>query len=229
MRAIVSVLFVLLVLPGAVHAQPGQTPAPAPMGPAPAPDPSQPMPPQPYPPPPPGQPQGYPPQGYPPPPYAYPYGPPAPLTAEEQRLLAEGEISLGQHAGGVAADWFFGFGLGQAIQGRWSDTGWIFTLGEAASFTLIIVGFTRIDFTCDDTTSDPCSNDNAGVFIVGGLISYLGFHAWSIVDAAVGPARHNRKVRELKRRVGLPVEAHRIIPYTLPSHGGGTVGLTFRF
>jgi hypothetical protein len=225
MRAIVSVLFVLLVLPGAVQAQPGQTPPPPPMGPA-QPPPQQ----QPYPPPPPGQPQAYPPpQGYPPPqPYAYPYGPPVQLTAEEQNLLAEGEISLGQHAGGVALDWFFGFGLGQAVQGRWSDTGWIFTLGEAAGLTMLVVGITRLDFTCDSDTS--CNNDDAGAFLVTGLIAYVGFHAWSIVDAAIGPAKHNRKVRELKRRVGIPVEAHRVIPYTKRLHdGGGTVGLTFRF
>jgi hypothetical protein len=230
MRAIVSVLFVLVAFVGAARAQPGPPPPP-PAGPEaappqPYPPAAQPMPPQPYPPQPYGQP--YPPQ-------PYPYPPPQTLTPEEQKLLAQGEISLVAHAGGVALNWFFGFGIGQAVQGRWSDTGWIFTLGEAGSITLFVVGFVRA-FECS-AAENACNNDDAGVFIASGLIGYLVFHAWSIVDAAVGPANHNRKVRDLKRRLGMPVmEARRIIPYTSPVRdpvgggiGGGVAGLTFRF
>jgi hypothetical protein len=230
MRAIVSVLFVLVLFPGAVQAQPGQVqpadptaapdPGPPPMGPPvmePQPYP-QPYPPQPYPQPYPGQP--YPGQA------PYPY-PPVQLTAEEHQLLAEGGISLGQHAGGVAANWLFGFGIGQAIQGRWSDTGWIFTLGEAAGITLIVAGAVRSCFGCEGG-----DNDGAAL-VIGGAIGYVAFHIWSIVDAATGPANHNRKVRALKQRVGLPMHAsQRILPYVAPARGGdggGTAGLTLRF
>jgi len=229
MRSVVSVLFVLLVVPAIAQAQPGPT-APPPAGPAAAPPP--PAAPQPYPPPPPGQPAPYGPQPYGPPPYGPPpyppqYGP-VQLTPEEQSLLAEGEISIGIHAGGVAADWLIGFGIGQAIQGRWSDTGWIFTLGEVGGLGMLIYGVTQLCW--DLNSANTCDDNNAGVFFVGGLVAYMGFHVWSIVDAAIGPAKHNRKVRELKRRIGLPVEAHRVIPYTMPTPGGGaTAGLTFRF
>jgi hypothetical protein len=233
MRAIVSV-FVLVVFSGSVQAQPGAVPPAGPAGPTVAPDPGPPPmgPPaepypgqmQPYPEPYPGQP----PYPYPPaypgqPPYPYP---PVQLTPEEHQLLAEGEISLGQHAGGVVANWLFGFGIGQAIQGRWSDTGWIFTLGEAAGITLIVAGALRTCFLCG---SDE--GDDGVALLIGGVIGYAAFHIWSIVDAAAGPAGHNRKVRELRSRVGLPMHAsQRILPYAARARdGGGTVGLTLRF
>ncbi len=222
MRAIVSVLFVLVLFPGAVQAQPGQVPSADPTA---APDPG---------PPPMGppvmEPQPYPPQPYPPQPYPgqapYPY-PPVQLTPEEHQLLAEGEISLGQHAGGVVVNWLFGFGLGQAIQGRWSDTGWIFTLGEAAGITLMVAGLASSCFGCEG------GDDDGATLLVGGVIGYVAFHIWSIVDAATGPAGHNRKVRALKQRVGLPMHAsQRVLPYVAPARdggGGGTAGLTLRF
>jgi hypothetical protein len=228
MRAIVSV-FVLVVFSGAVQAQPGQVPPSGPADPTVAPDPGPPPmgpPTEPYP----GQAQPYPPP-YPGQPYPgqapYPY-PPIQLTPEEHQLLAEGEISPGQHAGGVVANWLFGFGIGQAIQGRWSDTGWIFTLGEAAGITLIIAGAARTCFLCESHEAE-----DGAALMIGGVISYLAFRVWSIVDAAAGPASHNRKVRALKQRVGLPMHAsQRVLPYVAPARGGdggGTAGLTLRF
>jgi hypothetical protein len=152
---------------------------------------------------------------------------PIQLTGAEQALLARGEISVGAHAGGLVANWVIGFGIGQAIQGRWSETGWIFTLGEAASIAAIVYGVSQLDFADDETSG---SNDNSGALIIGGLIGYVGIHIWSIVDAATGPASHNRKLRALKQRVGLPVHDARLVPYVKRSgDGGGTAGLTFRF
>jgi hypothetical protein len=215
MRAIVSVLFVLIVFQGAALAQPGQSPA----GPMPAP--------APYPPP--MQPQPYP---Y---PYApYQYGTPLPLTADEQELLSRGEISDGQHIGGGLVSLFFGFGVGQAVQGRYSDTGWIFTLGEAASMTAIFVGMVQAFDCVDDFEGSSCNNDDsAGFLLVGGLIGIGVFRIWEIVDAFSGPTRHNAKVRALRMRLGIPQPMYtKVMPYVAPSlsrDGGGTAGLTLRF
>jgi hypothetical protein len=78
-----------------------------------------------------------------------------------------------------------------------------------------------------------CSNNNTtGIYIVGGLIGLLGFRVWEIVDAVGGPSKHNRKVRELKMRLGIPVPmyTHRVIPYVNKTRdGGGTAGVMFRF
>lgn len=227
MRTILSALLVVAVTTGSVRAQPGQTPVPDPYPPPPT-DPYPPPPPpqQPYPPPPQQQ---LPPPGYVPAPYQYM---PVQLNAEDQQLLAEGEISEGAHVGGVVANVFLGFGVGQAVQGRWSDTGWIFTLGEAASITALFVGLGQAIDDC--FASDvSCNDSNSGEgLMIAGLIGYLGFRVWSIADAVSGPSKHNRKVRELKMRLGIPqpMYGQKLVPYVHKSRdGGGTAGLSFSF
>ncbi len=187
-------------------------------------------PPQGYPPPPQGYappPQGYPPppQGYAPPPQAYypqpGYYQPAPmLTLEERSLLADGEISSGQIVFGVALNGWIGLGLGQAVQGRWSDTGWIFTVGEPLTLTIGLASLLRCE-------SKGC-NDNQETLVLGAFLGYLGLRAWSVIDAITGPMAHNRKVRDLRMRVGMPT--YSLSPYLAPTpHGGATAGLSLRF
>src|SRR5262245_13896284 len=87
-------------------------------------------------PPPPMQPQPWQPQ-----PYGYSAQPPpmqAQLTLDEQYLLDRGYISDSQRIRGGVASLFFGLGLGQAVQGRWTETGWIFTLGEGVTAGMFI-------------------------------------------------------------------------------------------
>jgi hypothetical protein len=256
MRAIASVL-VFVSLQGALHAQPApdpyppaqppssqpypgsQPPSATPPSPAPAaqPYPAQPYPAQPYPaqpaPPYPGSPYpaptGHP---YPPPPGVIPpyvYVPQ--LTEEEQGLLARGEISDGRYLGGALASVFFGFGVGQAVHGRYRDTGWIFTLGEGGTLTAMFIGvFQSLDACLDES---DCSNDEGEALLLGGLIGFLAFRAWELVDAFGAPPRHNARVRELRMRLGLPPPMYtRIQPHVAPTmsrDGGGTAGLTLRF
>jgi hypothetical protein len=175
-----------------------------------------------------------PPPYYPPPPQSYGAPPPAGLTAEEQELLRRGEISDAAHAGGGILSLFFGFGTGQAVQGRWGDTGWIFTLGEVGSFALIIYGAERsADYDCPD----PSCEDDPGVGpIVVGAIGLVVFRVWEIVDAFAGPANHNRKVRNLRMRLGMPPDGYyygKVEPYVTPVGAGGddgaVAGIRLRF
>lgn len=217
--------FVLCVLATTAFAQsPGaQDPSPYPP-PPPAPYP-QPMQPAPYVPPP----QSYQPQGY----------MPVQLTRDEAELLQQGEISDNAHIGGALGSLFLGFGIGQAIQGRYGDTGWIFTLGEVGSFTAMIVGVVQTFDNCIATTpvsggagrASTCGN-NGEALLFGGLIGLMVFRVWEVVDAFSGPPKHNRRVRELKMRLGIPVPmyTHRVVPYMNKSRdGGGTAGVTIRF
>src|SRR5215217_1141837 len=77
---------------------------------------------------PPPQPQTFPPPAYaPPPPYGYTQPPmQVQLTLDEQFLLERGYISDGQHIGGTVVAFMFGFGLGHAVQGRFSERGYLF-------------------------------------------------------------------------------------------------------
>jgi len=62
----------------------------------------------------------------------------APLTYDEYRLLRRGEISERTRFGGILASDLFGLGIGQAMQGRWLETGWLFTFGELATASLLV-------------------------------------------------------------------------------------------
>lgn len=226
-----------LLLASAVYAQPAPAPAPVPatsVAPGSEPAPAQPAPPPTGYPPPQGYPQGgYPPPqgGYPPPqPYGYPqngyYLPQQPLvlTAEDQELLAEGEMPMIQHAGGGALAFFVGFGVGHAVQGRWLERGWLFTAADTLSYAALFVGVR--DFS--DCIEGPCDNSRAGLLIATGLIGIAGFHIWETLDAFVVPANRNKRVRQLRWRLGLPQQQVRF--YVTPHQDGGAIaGMTLRF
>ena len=168
----------------------------------------------------------------PPPPYGY-APPPAQLTPEEHELLTEGEISAGQHVGGGLLSVFIGFGLGQAVQGRWDDTGWIFTLGEIGSIALIVYGAEQQIDDCFDRPD--CDEDAGSGAIVAGAIGIVVFRLWEIVDAFAGPANHNRKVRNLRMRLGYPAYGTpyygSLEPYVAPTgkDDGAVAGFRLRF
>ena len=243
MRAIASVLFIVLAFHGAAHAQPGPDspqgqPYPPQGQPYPAPQ-GQPYPPpqgQPYPPPYPVQPgQSYPPPTgvMVPPPYQYV---PIQLTTDEQDLLNEGEITDGRHVGGILVSLFFGLGVGQAVQGRYGDTGWIFTVGETASMVALIAGVVKTLDDCFDTFDNHGCHDNStgDVLLIGGFVGLAAFRIWEVADAIIGPPKHNARLRQLRMRLGMPPAsfARRLRPYMAPPlsrDGGAAAGLTLRF
>lgn len=142
--------------------------------------------------------------------------PPPQLTPEEAKLLARGEISSGTHVAGGLAAFFLGLGVGHGIQGRWDETGWIFTVGELASIAAIIVGIGE-------------GEDSA--LVVGGAVGLVVFRVWEVVDAFAGPARHNRRLRELRMRLGYPPAPYAITPFVAPPRdgAGGVAGVSVRF
>lgn len=208
---------ILGVLGGVAQAQPAPPVEPPPPAAAPAPMPGEAPPPAPYGPP-----------GAIPPPYAY-QPPPIQLTAEDQELLAEGEMPAVQHAAGGALAFVLGFGTGHMVQGRWLETGWIFTLTEAASLGAIIYGVSEWDINCTDVGA-KCSNSNAATLIAAGVIGSLGFHVWEVLDAFIVPANRNRRIRTLRARLGMDPVPRPYSFYVAPhADGGGQAGLVIRF
>jgi hypothetical protein len=149
------------------------------------------------------------------------------LTDDERDLLAKGEISDRRYTSGALASFFVGFGIGQALEGRWSDTGYIFTLGETASAVALIYGLDRT-LHC----FEGCSNDGSR-WIIGGTFFLGAFRVVEIVDALIAPPRHNQRVRELRSRLGYP--SHDVFYgfkplLTPPKNGDGAVaGFELRF
>jgi hypothetical protein len=192
---------VLLALAGAANAQPDPTPIdPTPIDPVkPYPDPPSPYP-EPLP-----QPEPDPQPITPPPPVAVP-PPVLPLTKDEIAILQRGEIDQDTHYQGIAAS-VIGFGLGQAIQGRWWETGWKITAGMLGSMVMFVA-----------------FADSNGLLQVTGALALTGFYIYGFVDAGIGPSKHNRRLRELRTRMTMQA-----MPYVNRSRDGGTAGLVLRF
>jgi hypothetical protein len=174
----------------------------------------------------PGQTQPQPAPYYPPP--MQPQPQPAQVTQEEYNLLMRGEMTEGQHVGGGLLGTLLGFGTGHIMQRRWSDKGWIFTVGEAAAYGVLLAGL--IDCWELDGTSEDCDDG----WIIGGALAFVGLRIWEAVDVWAYPPDHNRRVRELRARVYGPNYYYQHPPMPPPVYlravdGGYTAGFTLRF
>ncbi len=155
--------------------------------------------------------------------------PPPPLatiSAEDTDLLEHGEYALGERILSGAVGTFFGFGTGQAVQGRWLDRGWIFTAGELGSIGALLAGMGSCVSGSDGFDGDGGSvggGCNTGL-IAGGVIGLLAFRAWEVADVWAAPGMHNRKVRRARSR------AYRMSGYVTPTGSRSAVaGLSLSF
>ncbi len=141
------------------------------------------------------------------------------LSPDAAALLARGEISDGEHVGGGFVSLVVGFGLGQAIQGRWADDGWKFTVGEGAALVGMIAG-TQVGFD---------SGGDIPLLFMGSALVFLGLRLWDIYDAVAEPPRHNARVRMLRVQLGIKPSVTRVMPFIKTHDNTSTAGLVFRF
>ena len=118
------------------------------------------------------------------------------LTENDQKVMEVGEISTSRYiTGGILGTYPIGFGVGHAVQGRWMQGGWIFTAGELGSLAFVVAGIAGcLDNAFD---SDNCSSGESAL-VATGIIGFLGFRIWEIIDVWAVPPDHNKKYRELK-------------------------------
>ena len=124
---------------------------------------------------------------------------PPPLTRRELALLERGPISGTRHVAGAAISVMPGLGLGHIVQGRWKERGWISTLGE-----LVACGFIAVAASESDLDTNV-----VGALAITGWGGLIGLRVWEVQDAVSGPKRHNRKVRELRARLGSSTQTAR--------------------
>lgn len=144
------------------------------------------------------------------------------LTAEQQTLLAAGEISMGKWFTGGVLSSFVGFGVGQAVQGRYRSRGWMFTVGDSVALTVTLYAAARC--------CRPAGNKEEYA-VLGGLAALIGLRIWQTVDAWVVPPAHNAKVRALRTQLQLapPSYGFYLAPPQNPDASGGVAGLSLRF
>lgn len=146
----------------------------------------------------------------------------ASLSEEDRRILQNGEISNPAYViGGIIGTYPIGLGIGHAIQGRYSDKGWIFTVGELGSAAVAMAGLGD----CVSDWSDSRRRCEGGLIVLG-FVGYLGFRIWEIIDVWAAPPEINRRYRELKARTQPAVSWK---PLITPTKDGGMLGIAMTF
>lgn len=145
------------------------------------------------------------------------------FTEEDRRVLRIGEISTTAYVlGGIVGTYPIGLGVGHAIQGRYSDKGWIFTAGELGSLALVMAGAGD----CLSTSSSANSTCRGGGAIVMGVLGFVGFRIWEIVDVWAAPPQINQHYRSLKLQMQ---RQSSIRPILAPTQDGAVAGLQMTF
>lgn len=122
------------------------------------------------------------------------------LTEKDREVLEIGHINDTKYiVGGILGTYPLGFGIGHVVQGRWTEQGWIFTAGEGASLAAILVGVSGC-LRDSDFDTDHCSGFNS-TLVIGGVLGFIGFRIWEIVDVWATPPSQNRKYEELKKYI----------------------------
>jgi hypothetical protein len=146
------------------------------------------------------------------------------LDEEDRRILNRGEISTTAYViGGVVGTYPIGLGIGHAIQGRYTDKGWIFTAGELGS---IAVAYAGVGNCVSSWSSSNGGSSCSGGLVLFGVVGYLGFRIWEIIDVWAAPPEINRRYRELKLRMEPRAT---LSPMIAPTKDGAVFGLQMTF
>lgn len=120
----------------------------------------------------------------------------AALTPEDQEILDRGPLPNGRYLASGIVGTVAGFGIGHAIQKRYTPLGLVFTLGEVAATTALL-----IDTTTQLTTTGS-RETKLGSVAVAGLVVLVGLHAWEIVDIWLGGDHMRKRYDEVQSRAG---------------------------
>lgn len=146
------------------------------------------------------------------------------LSESDRELLSRGPISTERYViGGILGTYPFGLGIGHAVQGRYLEKGWVFTVGQLASGAVMIAGLSN----CVWSTMARANGCDNGLFALG-VAGYVGFRIWEIIDVWAVPPEQNRRYHELRRRIGEP--SYSIRPAIIPTaDGGALLGMNISF
>lgn len=140
-------------------------------------------------------------------------------------------VPTGKYITGGIVGSIAGFGIGHAIQSRYSDKGYIFTAAEVAGFALILSGrssdckksssswsWDDDDFNSHSGDEYECkyTTDQRNRILLGFSI-YLGFHIWEIVNLWAGAVPVNEEPK---------VVSAMLLPY---DKDGAQLTISYRF
>lgn len=132
-------------------------------------------------------------------------------------------MNLTQYITGGVVGTIFGYGIGHAVQGRYTEIGWLFTATEVA-FTAAIIASPLIA-GAPLFTRAPATNMNwpVGASVLSGIgsLGLLGFRIWEIVDLWATPQQQSRVATE--QEMQKPENHLAFAPVLLPNYAGLSV------
>jgi len=150
----------------------------------------------------------------------------------DQEVLERGEIGLGTRSFAALLSLGLGFGLGHAVEGKYSEgSGLFFTLTEAVFLTSYIYTSSKTygsyGYGCSYDFSGysycygyPTYDQTMGTLSVISFILYATVHLWEFVDCVARPIVHNLRYEQLKGS-----ETARNEPQLVPVVAKGDFGL----
>ncbi len=152
------------------------------------------------------------------------------LDDRDHANLERGPYTRDEIVGGGLLGTLVGFGTGHAAQGRWKDTGWIYTAGEGSAVAAVAIGVPSCTAAHDDDDSFLWSKEASCVLAVGGIAGgvWLLFRIAETIDVWAHPQIHNRRFRKIEEERAR--QAMQWTPWVAPDgRGGASAGLALRF
>lgn len=105
-------------------------------------------------------------------------------------------MTQGQYLAGGVVGSIIGLGIGHAIEGRYLEKGWIFTLAEGVSVTMIGTGAALLPLELVTGLFSGRSS-GASFYLLGlGGAALVGFKIWEIIDLWSTPSRQNMIIKD---------------------------------
>ena len=137
-----------------------------------------------------------------------------------------------RYVGGAIISTLSGFGIGHAIQGRYWERGWIFTLGGTLAWGgFVYFAYSFFDeFFLKDTITSALNKEEVSWFnddaktmagwALACLVAYVGVRVWETVDAWTFPSHYRVSERS-------PVELSPL--YAMNKRGPDHFGLSLKY
>jgi hypothetical protein len=96
--------------------------------------------------------------------------------------------SMWRSVGGTLTGMVVGFGSGHAIQGRYKEKGWIFTLGEGVAIGGMIASASQCETTQANTQvggtaiQTQVNRECGGALPLVSLLGFVGMRLWQVID-----------------------------------------------
>jgi len=125
--------------------------------------------------------------------------PPIQLSSEDQKILEKGRYETGPYVTGGVLGTAIGFGIGHAVQSRYGEMGWIFTVTEVPAYGAFLAGYIRwLNRSRRHDDELPKAQPLDITLMAAGGAVFMAFHIWEIVDVWVTPQTHNKRYDELR-------------------------------